>query len=375
MENLRPAEVFPPGEFLKDELEIRGWTQTDLAEIMGRHVSVINEILSAKRGLTADTAQALADALGGRAQFWLNLESAYRLSLIDKDDVVSRRARLYSKAPVREMIRRHWIEDSSEIDVLERAVLDFLGILDFDTEPAWPYAARKSTSYDEPLTPAQAAWLCRARQLAPAVTSKGYSSERIPELVDELRALTEAPENVRLVARTLEKYGVGFLMVEALSGTKIDGATFRVEDSPVIVLSLRYDRLDHFWFTLMHEIAHVLNEDGTMLDQEIVSDRATRLGEPLEEERRANDFAANALISQERMADFVLRVRPLFSATRVQNFARTMGVNAGIVVGQLQHLHEIGYANLRRMLVPVREVVTSTSVTDGWGSQLPTGLS
>ena len=103
MKSHAPAEVFPPGEFLKDELEARGWNQTDLAEIIGRGVTVVNEILSAKRGITPDTAQALADALGGSAQFWLNLESMYRLSLVGHSDVVSRRARLHAKAPYREM--------------------------------------------------------------------------------------------------------------------------------------------------------------------------------------------------------------------------------------------------------------------------------
>jgi HTH-type transcriptional regulator/antitoxin HigA len=370
MENLRPAEVFPPGEFLKDELEFRAWTQTDLAEIMGRHVSVINEILSAKRGLTAETAQALGDALGGRAQFWLNLESAFRLSLIKKDDVVARRARLYSKAPVREMIRRGWIEASFSIKVLERAVLDFLGIPDLGSDSRFAHAARKSTSYDEPPSPPQIAWLCRARQLASAVRVEEFSRNRVPQLVDDLRGLAEAPENVGLVPKVLARYGIRFLMIEALAGTKIDGATFLMDATPVIVLSLRFDRIDHFWHTLMHEVAHIWFDDGTMIDENIVNEGA-HLGDADAIEQRANAYAATSLIPRERLLDFVIRVRPLFSAVRIQNFARTMEVHAGIVVGQLQHMHEIGYQNLRKMLVPVRGVITRTALTDGWGSQLP----
>ena len=124
MKNRTPAESFPPGEFLRDELDARGWSQTDLAEIIGRGVTVVNEIISGKRGITADTAQGLADAFGISAQFWLNLESMYRLSLVgQRDDTISRRARLYEKAPVRDMVRRGWIEDSRDIETLRARVL------------------------------------------------------------------------------------------------------------------------------------------------------------------------------------------------------------------------------------------------------------
>ena len=107
------------------------------------------------------------------------------------------------------------------------------------------------------------------------------------------------------------------------------------------------------------------------LDQEIVSDKGPLVREKPEFEQLADAFAANALIPKEKLDDFVVRVRPLFSAMRVQQFARTMEVHAGIVVGQLQHKHEISYANLRRLLVPVRQIVAGTALTDGWGSQLP----
>lgn len=73
------AEVFPPGEFLRDELEARGWTQTEFAEIIGRPTRLVNEIIAAKRGITPDTAKEIAAALGTSAQFWMNLETTYQL--------------------------------------------------------------------------------------------------------------------------------------------------------------------------------------------------------------------------------------------------------------------------------------------------------
>ena len=73
------AEAFPPGEYLRDELEGRGWTVTELAEIIGRPVLVVSEILDAKKAITADTALSLSEALDTSAELWLNLQTMYQL--------------------------------------------------------------------------------------------------------------------------------------------------------------------------------------------------------------------------------------------------------------------------------------------------------
>ncbi|MBF0458750.1 MAG: HigA family addiction module antidote protein [Nitrospirae bacterium] len=73
------AEVFPPGEFIKEELEARGWSSADLAEIVGCHPSMIDEIITGKISINYETAEALGEAFGTSAQYWMNLESAYKL--------------------------------------------------------------------------------------------------------------------------------------------------------------------------------------------------------------------------------------------------------------------------------------------------------
>jgi HTH-type transcriptional regulator / antitoxin HigA len=92
--NRIPAEVFPLGEYIRDELEARGWTQGDLAEIMGRPVQVVNEILAGKKQITLDTALGLAKAFGDDdALYWMNLQNMYRLAEAKPaDDAVARRS-------------------------------------------------------------------------------------------------------------------------------------------------------------------------------------------------------------------------------------------------------------------------------------------
>lgn len=88
--NRVPAEVFHPGEFLRDELEARGWTQADLAEILGRPLKTVNEVIVGKKAITPETARGLAAAFGTSAQFWMNLESAYQLHRAGANEAAAR---------------------------------------------------------------------------------------------------------------------------------------------------------------------------------------------------------------------------------------------------------------------------------------------
>ncbi len=93
-----------PGEEIRNQLQIRGWTQDDLARIVNRPLPTINQIIQGKRGITPDTAIVLAAAFGTTPEKWMQLESTYRLSLAKLNpDAVQRRAKLYAYAPVKDM--------------------------------------------------------------------------------------------------------------------------------------------------------------------------------------------------------------------------------------------------------------------------------
>jgi HTH-type transcriptional regulator/antitoxin HigA len=80
MPNLVPAEVFPAGEFIREELEARGWTQGDLAQIMDRPLRLVNELIAGKKQVTLETARGLSRAFGDNDPlYWINLDAAYRL--------------------------------------------------------------------------------------------------------------------------------------------------------------------------------------------------------------------------------------------------------------------------------------------------------
>ncbi len=91
--SFKPAEVFPPGEYLREELEARGWTQSDLARVLGRPLQAVNEIINGKKRITVETAKEIGLALGTGPELWINLETTYRLHTTDEPSrAIARRA-------------------------------------------------------------------------------------------------------------------------------------------------------------------------------------------------------------------------------------------------------------------------------------------
>ncbi len=365
-------EAFTPGKYIREELVERGWTQMDLAEILGRPPQVVNEIVAGKRSITPETARGLGDAFGTSAQLWMNLEASYQLSRVSaKDDTVSRRAILYGMAPIKEMQRRGWIETTANVDILEGQLRSFFGLNSLDEPIPFDHAARSPTAGD--LTPAQRAWLCRARHLARGLTVTGrFSTTSLNAVLAQLMKLRRDPEEIRHTPRVLAEAGIRFLVVEPLPHTKIDGACFWLDDdSPVIVLSMRYDRVDWFWHTLIHELGHVKNGDGKQrpaLDTELVGADAQPFESKPEIEKQADHFAVNFLVDQGKLDGFIARVHPLYSKLKISAFANKVGVHPGVVVGQLQFRKRIAYAHSRDLLVKVRNIIIAAALTDGWGS-------
>lgn len=363
------AEVFPPGEFLKDELEARGWTQAEFAEIIGKDTRLVSEVMSGKRTVTPETAVVLGQALGTGPELWMNLESQYQLSKVRSvgEDSIARKAQLHSIFPVREMVKRGWIEASKSIDVLEAQVLAFFGISNINETPGFLHAAKKQ-SYDE-TSNLQIAWLCRARALAQVVPVQKFSELKLKRLFEELRQLVEYVDGARSVATLLANCGIRFVVVESLPGCKIDGACFWLDkSSPVIAMSLRFDRVDNFWHTLFHELDHISHREGMnqpILDIDIQNDE-----EKPENEVRANEAAAETLIPRAELEGFIARVNPIFSDEAIIGFARRIHVHPGILVGQLQNRRLIPWSFHRKKLEKIRDFVVGSALTDGFGRML-----
>ena len=379
--NIDSSDYRTPGQLLEAILTSKGWSQRTLAIVLGIDETGINRMVSDNRPVTAKLALELEEVFGVQADRFLDLQMAYDLAKARitamPDPGRATRAQLFGRLPITAMIKRRWLdaEDIRDVSAVEEALATFFGVDSPDEIEILPHAAKK-TNVKGDVTPAQLAWLYRVKQIASDFILPRYSPSAARKALGTLNTLKSAPEEARNVPRILAESGIRFVIVESLPSAKIDGVCFWLNDqSPVIGMSLRYDRIDNFWFVLRHEIEHVLSEHGraaAIIDAELEGDRAGTGNGIAEDERLANQAAADFCVPHARMQGFIARKSPVFAEIDIIGFARTLGVHPGLVAGQLQHITG-RYDLFRKHLVKIRSAVTPSAVVDGWGDVAPVG--
>ena len=341
-----PAEVFPAGEYLRDELEERGWTVSEFAEIISRPIQAVSEILNGKKEITTETAFAFADALGTTPELWLNLQTNFRLhearSATERGlSPVARRARL-SKARA-----RGWLPDTEDLDQLEAAARELLELSNLDEQPSFALAARRSNS-NESISPEQVAWLAHVRRVGVSRRSASmFDQSALGQLAADLPKRTARDASaLRRVPEWFAECGVIVVFSEGLPGGKLDGAvTFLADGRPVIGLTTRGDRFDSVLFTLLHEAAHLTLGHISPGAQSIIDiDVAEEQTEPIE--REANEQATAWLFPQ----GFQFEAASIPAVTRG---AERYGVHPSVIVGQI-HRHTGNWSWQRAKIAKVR---------------------
>ena len=369
-----------PGQYIQHLLDERGWTQRVLALIVSTDEATINKVITGKRPLEAGLAISLGQALDTAAEDFLLLQKHYDLAvarLISRPDPsIATRAKLFGGLPVSEMVKRGWlpgVADLKDVPQLETSLKSFLAAAHVTGEGEVPHSAKK-TETERPASPVQFAWVCRVREVAAEIIVSAYSEAALRSAIGQMQKLLSSPEGVRRVPRLLTEAGVRLVFVEGLTGAKIDGVCTWLDDSsPVIGLSLRFDRIDNFWFVLRHEMEHVLQGDGKtspIIDAELEGDRAGTGEGVAEEERIANQAAAAFCVDQAALNRFIAKKSPVFAERDILGFARTLQVHPGLVAGQLQRKLN-RFDRFRTHLAKTRVIALAGGVYDGWGEIAP----
>ena len=197
-----------------------------------------------------------------------------------------------------------------------------------------------------------------------------YAEPALRAALPGLRALMTSVEDVARVPRILLDCGIRYLIVESLPAEKIDGACFWLDDkAPVIGMSLRYDRIDHFWLTLRHEIEHVLQRHGrneAVVDTELGSENQETGTHVAERERAANLAADDFCLPRTLLDDFITLNGPFFGDRDILGFARQIDIHPEIIAAQVRRRIGKGghsqthYGKIRKFLLPHVDA-------DGWG--------
>ncbi|MDT0636370.1 HigA family addiction module antitoxin [Spectribacter hydrogenoxidans] len=356
-----PDWLSPPGDTIAEVLDERGLSQRALARRTGFSAKFINQLIAGKAALTEETALKLERVLGSSARFWLNLESRYRETLARQQE--REKAKCWvgwlNELPVKELMKAGAIphvrlSNNRKPDV----VLDLLRFFGVASPQEWvdqydalegQYRRTRKEQCDEA---AIAGWLRMGERAAAQQATAFYSRSAFMEALRTIRGLTVEPPSAwqpKLIELCAQA-GVALVFVPAIRRAHVSGvARWLSSDKALIQLSVYGKWNDRMWFTFFHEAGHILMH----AKKAIFLDDPHRESEVNQQEEEANRFASEFLIPRKAEGEF----SRLSGAPEIIDFAQSLGIHPGIVVGRLQHeglleFNQLNYLKDRFEFVP-----------------------
>ncbi|MGC8341035.1 ImmA/IrrE family metallo-endopeptidase [Pantoea ananatis] len=322
-----PIEPPDPIDAILFRMHEKGLKQVDLVPYLGTR-SRVSEILSRKRPLTVSMIKALSVGLGISAETLVGVNATDVNLSEDRVD--------WTKFPVKEMISRGWISDRSNAikNSAEEIIKDFIDQMGWQNGTLSFKRTLSGEAYSPSTKYALYAWVSRVVQQArkkksklnifdPAILSTSF--------LRDLAQLSWFDKGPLLAIEFLEKHGIAVIVEPSLKGTRIDGAALKdIDGLPIIGLTLRHDRLDNFWFTLLHEVVHIWkhvhNEETFIDDLDASSDD--------KKEAEANRLARESFIPRIIWKRSDAYIAP--SKESIDALSRELKITPAIIAGRLR---------------------------------------
>jgi HTH-type transcriptional regulator/antitoxin HigA len=326
-----PEHLPDPIDAIKFRMEQAGLKPADLVPFIGP-AGRVSEILSGKRQLTLEMVRALSNGLGIPAKV-----------LIQKP-AQGTPFQNWDTALVKVMAQRGYFGGKTLKTDTKAALIDsFIGAF-AGLQPATLY--RKTVFRVAPRTDKNAllAWRLRVLQRASdvTVTPKYRQTANLAFLRDVVRLSIE-PEGPLRAIEHLAEQGIKLIIEPHLPKTHLDGATILTDKAhPIIGLTLRRDRPDNFWFTLVHELAHVVLHYES--DVEAFYDEELQASDVIEidaAEREADTLAEEAILPNSKWEISAAKYTP--SPMAAESLARELGVQTAIIAGMIRYKHQNYY--------------------------------
>jgi len=319
----------PPGETIKEQLEERGMTQKEFACRMDLSEKHISKLLNGEVHLTPEVAERLEMVLGVPSRFWNNLEAIYREmeAKANEENALAEDIETTKLYPYKKMADNGWVPETTKPEERAKNLRKYFEVsrLCLLKGNLIPGVACRRFSQKEAADYALIAWAQRAKLIARDVPTKPINISKLIKRIPQIRSMTNMEPEIfsDKLREIMADCGVALVFLPHLGGSFLHGATFLDGKKYVVGLTVRGRDADRFWFSLFHELFHVIEGHATKPE-----------GTSEEDERAADAFAANTLIPIQELESFVQKRD--FTKASVLQFAETIGVAPGIVVGRLQ---------------------------------------
>lgn len=340
---LTPAQATHPGILIKDELDATPeLNQRTLAKELGVQPSFLNEIIKGKRPVTADIAILLEKILGISADYWMKFQSQYEIDKARVKQKNIRRVRnielwsiIKEYVPVRYFKKHNYLTDDLESDIktikkiYEVETIDGL-VSSFSKDKLAYYRKSDKLKIDEKN---MFAWSSLAQYEAKNQKTNTFNFDNLNQLCINLNNIfyenSGTPERVKAA---LNQFGIKMLLIEKLEKTPIDGFSFWSEKNPAIALTLRYNRIDNFAFTIMHEIGHIDLHLRNDKDRKFID--LTKKQNLDKCENEADNYAQEKLISKNIWQDILENHLPL-NDEKITALGDEHRINPAILLGRV----------------------------------------
>lgn len=332
--------AFHPGYYIEEIIEDSGLNQKDFAKRLGISEKSVSKLVHGKQSLSPEIAVKLSRMLGTSAQYWLNLQSAYDATVAehstDKED--SRERAIFDYIDYKYFREHFGLPDlPRKISEQIKAVREFLGVSSLTLLAKNDFAVNFRSAGND-LTESN---IVKANIMVQIAVNQAlvqdinkYDRAQFDQAITYALSLTTEHENFYpLIKNAFADAGVLLIILPHLSGSKINGATKKIGQSIMLMVNDRRSYADTFWFTLFHEIGHIVNEDfGISLESESG-----------EKEIKADEYAANQLIPPDYYDAFI--AKGTFTKQSIQAFSRSINRDPGIIVGRLQNDGYVKYSD------------------------------
>jgi len=332
--------AIPPGEYLEEVISELGMTKNELALRMSRPAPKLSAIFTGDKAITPDTALQLEKVIGVPAHIWTGLEAEYRLTLARNQEVLEMQrlrdeSNLVTKFCYSELVKLGFVAKKTKAAEKVQELQHFFGVTSLKNISAlkrYQAAFRQGTGKRSP--EATSAWLrigeLQGQKTESALFRRDVLESALPYICGMTRLLPEKFETQ--LRQILLDAGVVLVLCPHLPKTYLHGATFWLgQNKAVLMLTIRGSWADMFWFSLFHEIGHILLHGKQIVFLE-GDNREHELDKP---EKEADRFAVDKLIPPDDYKSFLKA--EAFYPQDIEIFARRLGIDPGIVVGRLQH--------------------------------------
>lgn len=350
-----PKLPMHPGRILLMEIEARQMTQKEFADRIGLTPKNLSDILNGKANITPDTALALGTALGSPPQLWMNLQSQYDGLLAGK------RAELELETDI-EMVCRYPYNELQKIHSNlpktqkkhERvaALRTFFCVSSLKTLeshfgefsipcPYFRTTGIAASTSKQPDRYALACWIRKGQLDAAGICVPPYDERALRHAVPLIKTHSANQDVVgawHAIEKLLLACGVKIVLVPYLPKTYVNGAMYWQGQNPVIILNAKSSYWDTMLFSLLHEIAHILKHGKRF--RGISFETGAGSVANLQQEKEADTFAGDALLSQSELDEVILCYS---QGETLQTLAQRFGVDSGIVAGRLAHQNKLSW--------------------------------